>query len=575
MKANNGGVAPYGAVSAIVSEMKPTLPWLNVEMLRSHLKKLNKQKSKQAAECATTSPAADVGVGTINNGDSSHSTLTIDTTFPVDDSSIGDNNNTTTTTTPNGTSVRAAGRPSGSTTSNKRDLNTLLRSATAEAATVYKSMMDKVRCNKDNKSGMSRLAKGALTRIIDNAKTKYNLLPCTTICSSTIRSRYKRNNVNPATAQGTQSPMAAAEPYLASVILQLANMRCPINANTGLHLANSMIQGTTLAKGLSEWKMKHNAQTRRLLKHHRSNAQETPKEPLPAAESVVTASTTRTPAEDGSDASSPSITALTSTGEPEPAGAVLGLGYWNGFMKRHREVIRSKRSVKFEAKRAEWCTYDNFSTMYDEIYERMANRGIASKVNRKLLLSKDGEIVEHRHEAFGLPTEYMMQRPDKLLFVDEVGSNTSTTKDGNVGGEKFLCGAAGRPQVKAGTKDSHFTVLGFTAATGEPVMCAIIFAAKHLCESWVLGFNAAAEWIGDKKICEAILEVLTRDILVDRSVPSMESRSRPSVVAPRMEASQRSYSLRCSLRWIDQEFLIEAMGFLRFSSLMDMGVASN
>jgi hypothetical protein len=122
MKANNGGVAPYGAVSAIVSKMKPTLPWLNVEMLRSHLKKLNKQKSKQAAECATTSPAADVGVGTINNGDSSQSTLTVDTTFPVDDSSIGDNNNTT-TPTPNDTSVRAAGRPSGSTTSNKRDLN--------------------------------------------------------------------------------------------------------------------------------------------------------------------------------------------------------------------------------------------------------------------------------------------------------------------------------------------------------------------------------------------------------------------------------------------------------------------
>ncbi len=83
--------------------------------------------------------------------------------------------------------------------------------------------------------------------------------------------------------------------------------------------------------------------------------------------------------------------------------------------------------------------------------------------------------------------------------------------------------------MKAVTKDSHFTVLGFTAPTGKPVMCAIIFAAKHLCESWVLGFNAAAgEWIGDKKICEAILKVLTRDILVDRSVPSMENRSRPS-----------------------------------------------
>ncbi len=228
------------------------------------------------------------------------------------------------------------------------------------------------------------------------------------------------------------------------------------------------------------------------LKHYRSNAQETPEEPPPAAASVVTASTTSTPAEDGLDACTPSITALTSTGEPKPAGAVLGLGYWNGLMKRHREVIRSKRSVKFEAKRAEWCTYDNFSSMYDEIYKQMANRGIAcNKVNWKLLLSKDGEIVEHGHKAFRLPTEYIMQCPDKLLFVDEVRSNT--TKDRNVGSEKFLCGAAGFPQVKAGTKDSHFT------KTGKPVMCAIIFAAKHLCESWILGFNAAPEWIGDQK----------------------------------------------------------------------------
>jgi hypothetical protein len=140
-------------------------------------------------------------------------------------------------------------------------------------------------------------------------------------------------------------------------------------------------------------------------------------------------------------------------------------------------------------------------------------------------------------------------------------------------GEKFKGGAAGCPQVKASTKDSHFTVLGFMAATGEPVMCAIIFAAKHLCESWVLGFNAAAEWIGDKN-CKAILEVLTRNILADQSVPLMKSRSRPSV-APRMEASLRSYSSRCSMRWIGQEFLIEVMEFLHFSSLMDMGVALN
>jgi hypothetical protein len=44
--------------------------------------------------------------------------------------------------------------------------------------------------------------------------------------------------------------------------------------------------------------------------------------------------------------------------------------------------------------------------------------------------------------------------------------------------------------------------LGFTAATGEPVMCAIIFAAQTLCESWVFGFNASATWIkGDDDVC--------------------------------------------------------------------------
>lgn len=71
----------------------------------------------------------------------------------------------------------------------------------------------------------------------------------------------------------------------------------------------------------------------------------------------------------------------------------------------------------------------------------------------QVIVEQEGEIVEHPHEAFGLPTEYMMQRPNKLLFVDEVGSNTPTTKDGNVGGEKFLCEAGGSPQVKAATRD--------------------------------------------------------------------------------------------------------------------------
>jgi hypothetical protein len=116
--------------------------------------------------------------------------------------------------------------------------------------------------------------------------------------------------------------------------------------------------------------------------------------------------------------------------------------------------------------------------MYTHIYEAMVEHGIASKCATKVKLDKAGEIMEFPDDAFGLPTQYLMQRPDKLIFVDEVDSNTCTTKDGHVGGEKFLCEAEARPQIKAATKDSHFTVLGFTAATGEPVMCAIIFLQR-------------------------------------------------------------------------------------------------
>ena len=81
--------------------------------------------------------------------------------------------------------------------------------------------------------------------------------------------------------------------------------------------------------------------------------------------------------------------------------------------------------------------------------------------------------------------------------MDEVGSNTSATKDGNIGGEKFLCERFARPQINAATKDAHFKVLGFTAATGDPVMCAVIVSANKLRQEWVLGCNGSASWIGD------------------------------------------------------------------------------
>jgi hypothetical protein len=41
-------------------------------------------------------------------------------------------------------------------------------------------------------------------------------------------------------------------------------------------------------------------------------------------------------------------------------------------------------------------------------------------------------------------------------------------------------------------------VPGFTAANGEPLLCAIIFAAKSMKREWETGFDPFAEWIGSE-----------------------------------------------------------------------------
>jgi hypothetical protein len=84
----------------------------------------------------------------------------------------------------------------------------------------------------------------------------------------------------------------------------------------------------------------------------------------------------------------------------DTAPMILGPKCWNGFMRRHMHIIRSKRSVKFEAKRAEWCTYENFSKINNHICNAMVTKGIASKVDTKVLLGKKGSILEDLEDAF-------------------------------------------------------------------------------------------------------------------------------------------------------------------------------
>ena len=66
-----------------------------------------------------------------------------------------------------------------------------------------------------------------------------------------------------------------------------------------------------------------------------------------------------------------------------------------------------------------------------------------------------------------------------MIVFDELGGNTSQKHDGNVEGQLILCERGNTPQRKISTRGKHYTMMGVTSLTGEPVMCIIIFAGRR------------------------------------------------------------------------------------------------
>jgi hypothetical protein len=211
-KANNGGILKYKAMTNIVEGMKPTLPWLTKDMLRSHIRKMKKDATRKL-------PGEDVTAATANSGGSDPSTLSSLTPETSVTLNAGDNGNAMTATeVPSEGNVGVDGRPKGSTAFSKRELKQREQFAKRDASKEYQEELKKKR-KQDGSS--TELKHGTLATIIAKAKGLYNVED-SIINPSTIRIRCKRNNINPVVSHGTTSPMAAVEPYLIAFILQLA-----------------------------------------------------------------------------------------------------------------------------------------------------------------------------------------------------------------------------------------------------------------------------------------------------------------------------------------------------------------
>ena len=166
----------------------------------------------------------------------------------------------------------------------------------------------------------------------------------------------------------------------------------------------------------------------------------------------------------------------------------LGAHYWVNFKKRHPE-INSKRAVRFDSKRDDWCTIENFEKMYKGVYAAMVDAKVAIQLEEEVFVKPDGTITEKEEESVGRKTKFLLTRPEYCLYVDEVGCNTSQKSDGNVGGQKFVVGTNQRALISASHQDCHFTVLGFTNALGEAVCCVIILAASEVRAKDVMGLQ--------------------------------------------------------------------------------------
>jgi hypothetical protein len=335
----------------------------------------------------------------------------------------------------------SGGRPAGSTLDALKTLADRKRKAFEDATSIFTKFKTS-----------NKLPRGGLKRIIERAKVQNGLEheENWTISPDSVRTRYKSNikSSNGVVRCGPTSPLAPVEPLLVELCIQRARMGQPLAQSEGILLVNSIIEGTVHQDKLRQFQQ-------------------------------------------------------VSSKMSKDAGNLgyAGYAYWRAFKERNKEQLDAGSPVTQEASRKEWSSYLNFSQMYDLVYDQMDQAGVLEDLDEPVWMNLAGEVVSSEAESFGEKVTKIMKHPEYVLFVDEVGNNTNMKDDGRVGGERLLKAKGRKAEVTAATSEAHFTVLGFTAANGEPVMFAIIFAASEMTQELQLGVDIRALMVeGDDSV---------------------------------------------------------------------------
>jgi hypothetical protein len=286
--------------------------------------------------------------------------------------------------------------------------------------------------------GRARKAKGEFIALLRNIEEAHNL-PENALDRHkfTIRKRAERNNPS-GKSESQTSPMHSVEPTIVAYCIKCSRIGQPLTQDQVLALAISLIEGTDVAVRVIAWKKKYS--------HYYDDR------PL------------------------------------------LGKGWYNAFMSRHHDILRKGKARTKDMNRQEWVTYENFKNMYEAVYETMVMAGVAKKLPEAVWFDRDGKIVFNEEEAFGEKSQYVLEHPEYCVYVDETGSNTNQKQDGHVGGRRFVLPVGESEVGRVGAiNDLHFTTLVFTAATGQPIMVAVILKSEKSADevpiSWKLGID--------------------------------------------------------------------------------------
>ena len=171
-------------------------------------------------------------------------------------------------------------------------------------------------------------------------------------------------------------------------------------------------------------------------------------------------------------------------------------------MRRHALPLSRAKGTRIAACRLEWTTFENILEMYNLIYAHMVDAGLARSlsIEEQFWVNHCGDRVETEEEAFGSKIDVDITHPEWILFGDEVGTDINQKDDGQMAGTNYCVGKGTRANIQSNTNGGRFTVIGLTVASGDPVMCIVIFAGEELTYEQRMGHDIRAEFNDDSSI---------------------------------------------------------------------------